>query len=64
MIRRYLELRRWRRAVRPGDLISLKPTISTKFKVHFVEGKEVTVYDPFSCDYETYSLRKIYPPKY
>jgi len=62
MLRRWLELRRWRQQVNPGDFVSVRHT-PTEYKVHVVEDKEVTIWDPFKGEYETYPLKKVYPPK-
>jgi len=73
MLRRWLELRRWRKSVKPGDWIRIgirpiwyAPVIvhQQQYKVHIVDDGEVTVFVPFLREYETYKTNKIYPPNY
>jgi len=61
LIRRWLQLRRERKAIKPGDFVTLKEGSGNTYKVHVVEDKEVTVFDNFTGEYETYPLNKVYP---
>ena len=63
MFKNYLALRRWRRSIKPGDFVAIDG-LYTKYKVHVVEGKEVTIFDHSTGDYETYKRKHLTPPKY
>jgi len=61
MFQEQLALIRWRQQIREGDYVCLKKTDGVAYKVQIVEGREITIFDPCSGDYETYHRKRLYP---
>lgn len=63
MIKRWLELRRWRKCLQAGDQVKL-PRSNTVVRIAILDlkHKEATVWDHDILDYETYPIRKLLKP--